>query len=139
MIRTLLPIWIVCFSVSSSIVIKDNRFCLYCFTILLYIISSLLDTRFLMFHMLMFPQNLLITLLYLISLFLSIMHLLAPYAHVSIEWSDCILLPLLALNAVLLTFSKSISSFSLLSLCCYFNININVNININILFFRKSL
>ena len=65
---------------------------LYCFIILLFLISSFLHTR----------------------------SLLILYVYVSIESIDCILLSSLALNAILLTFSVNTLCFSLPDLCCYF-------------------
>ena len=65
---------------------------LYCFIIMLFLISSFLHTR----------------------------SLLILYVYVSIESTDCILLSSLALNAILLTFSVNTLCFSLPDLCCYF-------------------
>ena len=65
-----------------------------------------------------------IMLLHLVSSFLHIKSLHVPHASVSIESFDCILLSSLALNAILLTFSVNTLCFSLLNLCCVFNINL---------------
>ena len=46
--------------------------------------------------------------------------LLVPYAYISIELIDSILLPSLALNAILLTSSVNTLCFSLLNHCCDF-------------------
>ena len=76
-------------------IIKVNHF-LYCFIILLHLISSFLLTR----------------------------SLLVPYAYVSIEYIDCILLSSSELNAMLLIFSVKTLCVSLLNLCCFFNIDL---------------
>ena len=53
-------------------------------------------------------------------------HYLFPYStyYLSVESIDCILLLLLALDAILLNSSVNTLCFSLLNLCCHFNINI---------------
>ena len=71
-----------------------------------------------------------ITLLHLISSFKLTRPLLVPYAYVSIESIDFILLSSLALNAILLTSSVKREWFLLLNICCAFNSNC---------FFRNSL
>ena len=68
---------------------------MYCFIILLHFIFSVLLTRC----------------------------LFVPYAFVSIESIECILLSLLALNAISLTSSVNTLCFMPLNLCCDFNIN----------------
>ena len=65
-----------------------------------------------------------IILLHLISSFLLTRSFFVPCAYAFIESIDCILLSLLVLNAILLTSSVNTLCFSLLSLCCYFNINL---------------
>ena len=47
---------------------------------------------------------------------------LVPYAYVSIESADCILLALFELKAILSISSVKPLCFSLLNLCCVFNI-----------------
>ena len=54
--------------------------------------------------------------------------MLNPYPCSSIELIDCIPLSLLALNAILLTSSVNTLYFSLLNLCCDFNINLLLEI-----------
>ena len=68
-------------------------------------------------------------LIHLISSFLCIISLFVPYAFISIETIDCILLSSLAVNAILLTTSVSTLCFSLLNLCCYFDINLLLFMN----------
>ena len=67
----------------------------FCFIILLHLISSSLHTR---------------------SLFV-------PYAYVSIESIDCILLSSFELKAILLIYSVKTLCLSLLNLCCVSNIS----------------
>ena len=74
-------------------IIKVNQV-LYCFIILLYLISSFL-----------LPRSLLI-----------------PYTYVSIESINCILLSSFELKAILLIYSVKTLCLSLLNLCCVFNI-----------------
>ena len=61
--------------------------------------------------------------LHVISSFSLTRSLLVPYAYVSIESIDCILLSFFALEAVLLISSAKALCLSLLNLCCVFNIN----------------
>ena len=49
---------------------------------------------------------------------------LVPYAYVSIESIDCILLSSFELKAILLTSLVKTLSLSLLNLCCVCNINL---------------
>ena len=72
-----------------------------------------------------------IVLLYCCFKFLHSRSLLVPYAYVSIEPIDCILLSSLALNVILFTSSGNILRSSLLNLCG--------NFSINLLFFMNSL
>ena len=58
------------------------------------------------------------------SSFLHTRSLLVPCVYVSIESIDYILLLLLALETILLTSSVNTLCFSLLNICCYFNINL---------------
>ena len=60
----------------------------------------------------------------LISSFLCIISSFVPYAYVSIESIDFILLSLLALTAILSTSSANTSCFLLLNVCCDFDINL---------------
>ena len=69
---------------------------MYCFIILLYLISSFLHTK---------------------SLFI-------PYAYVSVESINCILLSSFELKAILLISSVKTLSLSLLNLCCVFNFSL---------------
>ena len=62
--------------------------------------------------------------LHKISSFLDTTSLLVPYACGSIELTNCILSSSLALKAVLLIYSGNTLCFSLLNLCCDFNINL---------------
>ena len=59
-----------------------------------------------------------------VSFFLCIIYFFVSYAYVSIESIDCILLWLLAINAILLTSSINTLCFSLLNLCCHFDISL---------------
>ena len=95
MIRNLSPIWITFFYVFFCNIINVNNF-LYLFIILLHLTSSFLLTR----------------------------SLLVPYAYVSIESNDCILLSSFELNAILLISSVKTLCLSLLNLCCVFNIDL---------------
>ena len=52
------------------------------------------------------------------------MSMLILYAHFSVEPIDCFLFLFQALNAILLTSSVNTLSFSLLNLCCDFDINL---------------
>ena len=72
-----------------------------------------------------------IILLHLISSFSLTRSLLGPYAYVSVESIDCILLSSFELKAVLLIPSVKTSCLSLLNICCVFNIDL--------LFFMNSL
>ena len=64
------------------------------------------------------------------NLFLSLTKsLLAPYTYVSIESVDCILLSLFELKAILLISSVKTLCFSLLNICCIFNIDLSFFIN----------
>ena len=58
-----------------------------------------------------------------IHLFSFLCSLFVPYAYVSVESMDCVLLSSLAINLILLTPSINTLCFSLLNLCCDFNIN----------------
>ena len=62
--------------------------------------------------------------LHLISFSLNTRSLLVSYSHVSTKLIFCILLSLLALNAILLTSSVHTVCFLLLNICWNFNINI---------------
>ena len=95
MIRNLWPIWIIFFYVFLCNIIKVNNF-LYCFIILLHLISSFPLTR----------------------------SLLVPYAYVSIESIDYILLSPFELKEILLISSLKILCLSLLNICCVFNIDL---------------
>ena len=95
MITNLWPIWIMLFYVSFCNIIKVNQF-LYCFIVLSYISSSLSLSK----------------------------SLLVRYAYVSLESIDCILLLLFELKGILLISSVKTLCFSLLNLCCIFNINL---------------
>ena len=99
--KFLWSIWIIFFYVFFYNIIKVNHF-LYCFIILLLLISSFSLTR----------------------------TLLVPYAYVSIESIDCILLSSFELKAILLISSVK-TCFSLLNLCYVFNVDL--------LFFMNSL
>ena len=64
------------------------------------------------------------------NLFLSLTKsLLAPYTYVSIESVDCILLSLFELKAILLISSVKTLCFSLLNICCIFDIDLSFFIN----------
>ena len=89
-----------------------------------------------------------IILLHLISLFLLTRSLLVPYVYVSMESVDCILLSSFELKAILLTSSVKILCFSLLNMCCLFNISLFFyeffliffkTIHINFVFFLDGL
>ena len=115
MIGNLWPIWIILFYVFFYNIIKVNHF-LYQFIILLHLISFLSLTKL----------------------------LLVPYAYVSIESIDCILLSSFELKAILLISSVKTFCLSLLSLCYIFNIGLLVFINsfilsISILFSSRYL
>ena len=69
-----------------------------------------------------------IILLHLIS-FLLTRSLLVPYAHISIESIDCILLSSFKIKAILLISSIKTFCFSLLNYCCGFNINLLLFMN----------
>ena len=97
------------FYVFSCNIIKINHF-LYCFIILSHLISS----------------------------FLHIRSLLVPYAYVSIESIDSILLSSLALNAILLTSSVNALFFSLLNLPCDHSISLLILSNSLSFSFRLS-
>ena len=64
-----------------------------------------------------------IILLHLISSFSLTKSLILPYAYVSIESVDCILLSSFKLKAVLLISSVKTLCLSLFNLCCVFNID----------------
>ena len=89
-----------CFYVSFSNILKFIYF-LYCFIILSHCISSLL---------------------HIISLFVT-------YSYVFMKLIDLILLSSLTLNTISFTSSVKILCFSLLHLCCNFNINVLFLIN----------
>ena len=72
---------------------------LYCFIILLHLISSLLHTRFI------------------------------PCAYISIKSIDCILLSSFEFKAILLILSVKTLRLSLSNLCCIFNIDLSLFIN----------
>ena len=65
-----------------------------------------------------------IILLHLISSFSLTRSLLVPYAYVSIETIDSILLLSLELKAILLISSVKVLCLSLLNICCVFNIDL---------------
>ena len=69
-----------------------------------------------------------IILLHLIS-FLLTRSLLVPYAHISIESIDCILLSSFKIKAILLISSIKTFCFSLLNYCCGFNIDLLLFMN----------
>ena len=108
------------------------------------------DKEFELF-LLSFPYNVIkvdhflyrfIILLHHISLLSLTKFLLVPYAYVSIESIDCILLSLFELKAILLISSVRTLCLSLLKLCCIFNIDLLFFINylilpISILFFSR--
>ena len=60
----------------------------------------------------------------LISSFLRIMDLLLLHRYVSLQSIDCIVLSLLAINAILITSSVNTLCFLLQNLSCNFNINL---------------
>ena len=95
-------IWIMFLYVFFWKIIKVNHF-LYHFIILLHLISSFSFTR----------------------------SFLVPYAYVSVESVDCILLSSFELKAILLISSVKTLCLSLLNLCCVFDINL--------MFFMNSL
>ena len=68
-------------------------------------------------------------LLHLISSFLFTRSLTVPYAYVSIESNNCILLSLHELNAILLITSVKTLCLSLLNLCFDFNIDLLLLMN----------
>ena len=109
MIRNLWPIWIMFFYVLFCNIVKINHFLCH-FIILLHLISS----------------------------FSFIKYLFVPYAYLSIEWIDCILLPLLELKAILLFSSVKPLCHSLLNLYCVCNINWMVFNNFSWSFLRLS-
>ena len=89
------------------------------------------DKEFELF-LLSFPYNVIkvdhflyrfIILLHHISLLSLTKFLLVPYAYVSIESIDCILLSSFELKAILLIYSVKTLCLSLLNLCCVFNIS----------------
>ena len=61
-----------------------------------------------------------------------------PYAYVSIESIDSILLSSLVLNAILIVSSLNKLCFFLVSLCCDFNINLVLFINSLLSFFKVN-
>ena len=65
-----------------------------------------------------------IILLHLITFFSLTRSLLVPYAYVSVESTDCILLSLFELKAILFISSVKPLCFSLLNLSCVFNIDL---------------
>ena len=95
MIRNLWLIWITFSHVFFCNIIKVNHL-LYRFIILLHLISSFSFTR----------------------------SLLVPYAYVSIESIDCILLSSFELKAILLISSVKTLCFSLLCIWCVCNISL---------------
>ena len=110
MIRNLWPIWIMFFYVFFCNIIKVNHF-LYRFIILLHLISSFSLTRSLLFS----------------------------YAYISIESIDCILLSSFELKAILLISSVKTLCFSLLNLCCVFNIDLLFLMNFYHFFLSLSM
>ena len=90
-----LSIWIIIVYVFYCNIVIVNHF-LYCFIILLHLISS----------------------------FLCIISLFVAYAYVFIKSFDCILLSSLALNVILLTSLVNTPCFSVLNICCEFSINL---------------
>ena len=100
MIRDLWSIRIMFLCFFFCSIIKVSHF-LYRFIILLHLISSLLLTK----------------------------PLLVPYAYISIESIDCILLSSFKLKAILLISSVETLCLSLLNFCCIFNIDLLFFIN----------
>ena len=88
--------------------IKAYNF-LYCFIILLHLISSFLNTR----------------------------SLLVLYAHVSTELIDCIPLPSIELTGILSVSSLETLCLSLRNVCCIFNIIVLYFINVLKIFSKK--
>ena len=74
-----------------------------------------------------------------ISSFLLTRFLLVPYAYVSIEWIDCILLSSFQLNAILLTSSIKTLCISLLNLFCVFNNDLLFLMNCFLFFLKYYL
>ena len=68
-------------------------------------------------------------LLHLITSFSLTRSLLVPYAYVSIKSIDCILLLSFELKTILLPSSVKTLRYSLLNLCCVFNIDLLFLIN----------
>ena len=113
MIKNLWPTWVIFFMFSFVTSSRLNIFCnvlLYCYC-LLHLTSSFSLNR----------------------------SLLIPYAYVSIKWTDWFILSLFELKAILTIFSIKTLCFSLLNLCCAFNINWFNFVNSLSSFLRLSL
>ena len=106
MIKNLEPIWIIFLYVLYFNNIKVNHF-FYSFIVLLHLVSSFSFTRY----------------------------LLVPYAYVSIELIDCIVLLSFELKKILLISSVKTLCLSLLNLCCVFDIDL-LFLMISLWFFR---
>ena len=100
-------IWIMFFYISFCNIVKVNHL-LHRFVILLHLISSFSLTR----------------------------SLLIPYAYVSIESFDCILLSSFELNAILLICSVKKLCLSILNLCCFFFYQLIVFYEFFVIFFK---
>ena len=107
MIRNLQVIWIMSSSVLLCNIIKVNHF-LYHFIILLHLISSFSLTG----------------------------SLVVPYAYVSLESTDSMLLLSFELNAILLTSSVKTLRLSLLNLSCVFDIDLLFFYEFSMTFFK---
>ena len=77
-----------------------------------------------------------VILLHLISSFSLTRSLLIPYAYVSIESFDCILLSSFELNAILLICSVKKLCLSILNLCCFFFYQLIVFYEFFVIFFK---
>ena len=106
MIKNLEPIWIIFLYVLYFNNIKVNHF-FYSFIVLLHLVFSFSFTRY----------------------------LLVPYAYVSIELIDCIVLLSFELKKILLISSVKTLCLSLLNLCCVFDIDL-LFLMISLWFFR---
>ena len=110
MIRDSWRILIMFFYVFFCNIIKVNRF-LYCFIVLLHLISSFSLTGF----------------------------LLIPYAYASIKSNDCILLSSFELSGILLISSVKTLCFSFLNLYSVFNMDLLFLMNFSRFFVRLSM
>ena len=106
----MLPICILFFYFSSCNFTKVNHFCIVLHCLLFTLCSYLI----------------ILILLHVITSFLHTRSLLVPFSYISIQSIDWILLSLLALIAILLTSSVNTLCFSLLNLCCDFNIYLSL-------------